>query len=356
MAAASALQELGHPSGAYLSPHVLSYTERVMLGGKFVSEEEFALAMAEVMRVADKSEIPASQFELLTAGALVMFRKAGVEWAVLEAGLGARHDATTAAGSETVILTNVGLDHTEYLGDTVEEIAHEKLASLQPGNTLILGTQDEKIGKIAERECDQTGARLVKPKDFSQGHTSEQTDLPDYIIRNTGLGIQAAEVVTGHRIGEETRRRVIEGVSRKLPARFEVHSIEGVPVIFDGGHNLEGLSSALRAVRERYSSRPLGVVFGVLRDKDIGSMLTALEKEAQHISLTRPDNERAAEPEALTTDYDPLDANGNPAAVIEDVREALDTSVREMKKLNGVVLVTGSLYTGAPLLGEIRAG
>src|SRR5215216_6004907 len=91
VALANALEAAGQPSGAYLSPHVLSYTERVMLHGRFVSEEEFAVAMGDALRVADANGIPATQFELLTAGALALFREAGLEWAVLEAGLGARH-------------------------------------------------------------------------------------------------------------------------------------------------------------------------------------------------------------------------------------------------------------------------
>ncbi len=96
LALAAALEEMGYPSGAYLSPHVLSYTERVVLRGDQVSEEDFAAAMGETIGLADRSGIPASQFELLTAGALGMFAAAGLSWAVLEAGLGARHDATSA--------------------------------------------------------------------------------------------------------------------------------------------------------------------------------------------------------------------------------------------------------------------
>src|SRR3712207_2684591 len=96
-----------------------------MLRGEFVSEECFAAAMGEVIGVADANEVSASQFELLTSGALKLFADEGFSWAVLEAGLGARYDATSAAAPEAVVLTNVGLDHTEYLGETVEDISRE---------------------------------------------------------------------------------------------------------------------------------------------------------------------------------------------------------------------------------------
>src|ERR687893_1025912 len=161
VALAAALEAAGTPVGAYLSPHVLSYTERVMLRGEFVTEGRFAAAMGGVIDVADANVVPASQFELLTAGALKMFADEGLSWAVLEAGLGARYDATTAARPEAVVLTNVGLDHTEYLGETVEEISREKLASVSPGSVLILGTEDPVVREIAQDRCAAVGARLV---------------------------------------------------------------------------------------------------------------------------------------------------------------------------------------------------
>src|SRR5215212_8390076 len=163
LALAAALQEMGYPSGAYLSPHVLSYTERVVLRGGQVPERDFATAMSETIELADRNGIPAAQFELLTAGALGMFAAAGLSWAVLEAGLGARHDATSVVGPDTVVLTNVSIDHTEYLGETVEEIAEEKLASLSPGATLFLGTDDTRVVDLAHSACRRLGARLVLP-------------------------------------------------------------------------------------------------------------------------------------------------------------------------------------------------
>ena len=162
VALAAALEEMGHASGAYLSPHVLSYTERVVLRGNRSSEEEFASAMGETLDLADRHGIPVSQFEILTAGALKMFAEAGLSWAILEAGLGARHDATSVARPDAVVLTNVALDHTEYLGETVGEIAEEKLASLRPGTTLFLGTDDSRVVELARRTCLRLGANLVE--------------------------------------------------------------------------------------------------------------------------------------------------------------------------------------------------
>ena len=353
VALAAALEAAGHPSGAYLSPHVLSYTERVMLRGRRVSEREFAAGMGEVINVADEHGIPASQFELLTAGAIKMFADAGLSWAVLEAGMGARYDATTAAGAETVVLTNVGLDHTEYLGETVEEIALEKLAPLERNSTLILGTRDPEVVAISRRECARVGAELVEVEVLAE-EAAVFEDLAPYAAHDAVVGLRAAEAVLGEKLDVGVWKRVGREIRGVLPGRFEIYEFRGVPVVVDGGHNLPGLEAALAGMRSVYGDRPLGVVFGCLRDKDIGSMLAALRKEACYLVLTRPENERAAEPVWINREYVPRDRGGRQARVIEDVGEALIATAEEMRSLEGVVLVTGSLYTAAGVLEALR--
>jgi len=135
-----------------------------------------------------------------------------------------------------------------------------------------------------------------------------------------------------------------------------VHEVRGVPVVVDGGHNPEGLEAALGAVRAEYGDRPLGVVFGALKEKDVGSMLNTLCREARAIVLTRPAyaDGRALAPEWVEGEYGPRDAGGRRARVESDAGDALRVAVGEMKKMGGVVLVTGSLYTGAGVLGWLR--
>ena len=348
---AAALQAARLPSGAYLSPHLFSYTERVMVRNEFVSEEQFAAAMGKAMDVADAKGLPASQFELLTAGALEIFAEEGLSWAVLEAGMGARYDATTAAGPEAVVLTNVGLDHTEYLGETVEEISREKLASLSPGAVLILGTDDPRVLALARRRCEEVGARLVEA---ATGETPFSANLPPYAARDARLGLRAAEFLLGRALTEAERAAVAGSIVGALPGRFEAHEVRGVPVVVDGGHNPAGVKAALEGMRSAYGERPLGVVFGVLRDKDVGSMLTGLRKEAHVLVLTRPEGERAADPAHLMREHGPRDREGRRARVVTDVVNALEAAVEETRKVGGVVLVTGSLYTGAPVLRWLR--
>jgi dihydrofolate synthase / folylpolyglutamate synthase len=391
IALASALEAAGTTAGAYLSPHVLSYTERVMLRGRYASEEEFASAMRKTITIADANELPATQFELLTAGALALFRDAGLEWAVLEAGLGARHDATSAAEPGAVVLTNVGLDHTEYLGDTIEEIAKEKLASVRSGATLILGTGDPRVVSLARETVTRLGASLVEYRESekrrqgiagAEKNIASDSRLPPrgapgvrspgrlahsashrgrgvevYLVRNSRLGTWAAELLLGRSLWPEERNAALVSARTLRPtARFEVHESRGVPVVVDGGHNPAGLEAALQAVRVEYGYRPLGVVFGALKDKDVGSMLHILGSEASTLVLTRPSyaEGRALDPEWADRQYEPRDTEGRRARVASDAGEALCVAVREMEKVGGVVLVTGSLYTGACILGWLR--
>ena len=352
-ALAAAFEMSGYPSGAYLSPHVLEYTERVMLRGRQVSTGEFAAGMGTVISVADEQRIPASQFELLTAGALFMFREAGIRWAVLEAGLGARHDATSAAGPGAVVLTNVGLDHTEYLGDSIGEIAREKLASVRAGGTLILGTPDATVVGEARQVSARVGARLVELSVEREAVEISGVSSP-YVVRNGLLGIRAAEELLGETIEPGERGGILR--SAWLPARFETREISGVPVIVDGGHNPPGLGATIEGVRKLYGERPLAVVFGCLRDKDVAGMLSTVKKAADALYLTRPEGPRAVDPGWLEHELRSEDRGRRRVQVIEDPAEALHRAAEDTKESGGVVLVAGSFYLAAPVLRWLRDG
>jgi dihydrofolate synthase/folylpolyglutamate synthase len=255
--------------------------------------------------------------------------------------------------AEAVVLTNVALDHTRYLGETVEEIAAEKLASLRPGATLLLGTEDPRVLEVAERESRRLGARMVHLGEVGDERIAGLGFAP-YAARDVGLGFEAVEILLDRALTAEARKAAALAVRDALPGRFEVHEVEGVPVVVDGGHNAAGIAATLAAVRSAYVGRPLAVVFGVLHDKDAGSMLTALEGEARAIMLTRPEGERAANPALVAREHHPLDLVGRRALVVEDPVEAVITAVGQVAEAGGVVLVTGSLATAAPVLRWLR--
>jgi dihydrofolate synthase/folylpolyglutamate synthase len=348
VALASCLSAMDQPAGAYLSPHVLSYTERVMVGGEYVSEEQFARAMGATISAADRHGVPASQFELLTAGAIKLLADEGLAWAVLEAGLGARHDATTGARPGAVVLTNVGLDHAEYLGGTIEEISREKLASVAPGSLLIVGTRDPTVLRVARDRCAEVGASLVEAGSDGPGPLSSK--VPPFVLQDAALGMRAAGELLGRELDGTAKERVIRDVAGMLPGRFESYEVDGVPVVVDGGHNVSGVGAALEAVGQAHGGKPLAVVFGVLRGKDARSMLTALSAAARTVVLTRAEGDRAAEPEELLEGR--RDTEGNETLVEEDPVRAVRLAIRGVR--GGVVLVVGSFQTAAPVLRWLR--
>jgi dihydrofolate synthase / folylpolyglutamate synthase len=158
----------------------------------------------------------------------------------------------------------------------------------------------------------------------------------------------------GEKLDAEAEARVFRAMAGALPARFETHLVEGVPVVVDGGHNASGVQAALEAVGEIHGGKPLAVVFGVLRDKDADSMLTALSGRTRTVVLTRPEGERAAGPTEVSVWR--LEAGGGETLSVEDPVEAVRAAVRKVGGGGGVVLVLGSFATAAPVLRWLRDG
>lgn len=276
--------------GSTISPHVASWSERIRLNG---AEADFEAAVERVRAPAER--LQATQFEIVTAAALAAFAAAGVDVAVVEAGLGGRFDATNVLRTRVVLLTNVGLDHTDVLGSTVEEIAREKLAVAREDGIVLLP--------------DDTFSYLVPGRDVQIGGARE-----------------AAEAFVGHRIAANPE------VS--LPGRLEHRDGE----IRDGAHNPDGA----RYLVERLPAEDYTLVVSILADKNVDEMLRELRRAGSRLIATRSSSERALQAEDLAT-Y----ARGvfDHVEVVEDPIQALARA----HELGEPVLVTGSLY----LLGDI---
>jgi dihydrofolate synthase/folylpolyglutamate synthase len=279
--------------GAYLSPHVRTWSERIRVGGE---DADFEAAVARVRGEAER--LDATQFEVLTAAAFLAFADARVDAAVVEAGLGGRHDATNVLDAPVVLLTNVGLEHTDVLGSTREAIAREKLAVVRAGATAVL--PDEEFAPLVPE------ARVV-----------------------LGGPREAAQALLG--------RRVDAVVEVTLPGRLERR---GPDEIWDGAHNPDGLDWLLaRLPPGRYT-----VVASILRDKDVGAMLDRLAVVAKRLIATGSNNPRALRAEELAAL-----AEGRIARVeaVPDPANALDRAREDPP-----VLVTGSLYLLADLVSR----
>ena len=293
--------------GAYTSPHVLAWSERIRTRGV---EADLERMLARVRPAAE--ELGATQFEALTAAAFSEFASAEVDAAVVEAGLGGRHDATNVLGARVVVLTNVGLEHTEVLGETREEIAAEKLAVLTPGGTAILGEPEWEAAARA------AGAESV----VFAGST------------NLALALAAAETFLG--------RQVDPSPAEELEIAGRVERVADRPLeIWDGAHNLSGVGWLLA----RLPARRYVVVASILEDKDADGMLAALSALGDVFVATSSRNPRSLPPEELARRARRFFSD---VEAIPDAAEALALA-RARAGEDGAVLLTGSLYLLADL-------
>jgi dihydrofolate synthase/folylpolyglutamate synthase len=283
--------------GTTISPHVASWSERIRIDGE---ETDFEEAVERVRAVAERLE--ATQFEIVTAAALAAFADAGVGVAVVEAGLGGRLDATNVLRTRVVLLTNVGLDHTNVLGDTVEQIAREKLAVVQENSAVVLP--------------DDTWRHLVAGNEIRLGGARE-----------------AAEAFAGHAIDAEPEAF--------LAGRFEQRESE----VRDGAHNPDGV----RFLLDRLPSADWTIVLSVLEDKDADEMLRELRRAGSRVVATRSSSTRARPPAELGELARRYFAH---VEVVEDPSAALERA----HELGDPVLVTGSLYLLGDLAQAERAG
>jgi dihydrofolate synthase/folylpolyglutamate synthase len=289
--------------GAYLSPHVRSWAERIRVDGE---EADLPAVLAAVRPAAER--VGATQFEVLTGAALVAFRGAGVEAAAVEAGLGGRHDATNVLdATRVVVLTNVSLEHTEVLGGTREAIAAEKLAVIRPGCTVVLGEP--------EWECEALGAGAGR-----------------VVVAEGGSRKLAAEAARAF-LREDVDLAVLERV--RLPGRLEWR---GDREVRDGAHNPDGV----RWLVERLAPEEFTVVASILGDKDVEGMLEQLSALGDCFVATRSSSARALPAAELA-------ARARPFFAVVEAHDEPAEALALAHTLGAPVLVTGSLYLLADL-------
>jgi dihydrofolate synthase/folylpolyglutamate synthase len=364
--AAAALAGQGLRPGAYLSPHLADWTERIQLGGEPIDDAAFAEVATAVRAAAEGPALapddPVTQFEALTAMAFWAFRRAGVGAMAIEAGLGGRWDATNVLSPRAaVVLTNVALEHTEFLGDTEEAIAGDKLAVCADGSDrLAVGPLSPPARAAVDAELARRGIRALRygeglAASGDGGLVAVETPRARYpgiplALRgsfqrhNLALAVAGAEMVVGGALERDGLRRAVAGVA--MPGRLEV--VPGAPeVVLDGAHNPAGVRALVAELDgARGGAGPVVAVVSALGYKDVEGMVRALAPAAALVVATRSSHPAAAAPEriaALTREA------GTAALVVEEPRAALERA-REEAGADGTVLVAGSLY----LLGDLR--
>ncbi len=352
---AAILRRHGLRTGSYLSPHLVSFAERIRVEDADLEPSAFAAAIqraAHAAELVDRSLGPddqVTQFELLTAAAYAELARNEVEVAVIEAGLGGRYDASNVIPSRVQVLTSVGLEHTRWLGPTITAIATEKLDVVRPHATLVLG---HGLHPDALRVAEQVAAE----RDTTIVHAGADAGvqlgaLGSYQRRNFALARAAAEAY----LGELRSTAVATAAAETLvPGRVQVVDKDPLTVL-DGAHNPEGIAALAEALDDPFATgrSPVVAVISILDDKDAASMLAKLMPKCDALVLTRSQNPRALPPPTLQSLAGQL--GGPPAEVIRDPRAAV-ARAREIAGSDGLVLATGTIYLVADLLRPAGAG
>jgi dihydrofolate synthase / folylpolyglutamate synthase len=358
---AALLEAHGVSTGAYVSPHITSWRERILIRGEPISEEAFteALERAEQSaQVADRSageEGPVTQFELLTAAAFVAFAAARVQYAVVEAGLGGRLDATNVIPSQLTVLTSVGLDHTEWLGETLEEIAAEKVAVLRDHTTLVRGDLPAEVEPVIEAAVSQRHAGQIRPAGLvGGGGPPGDAYLPSirgYQQLNMALAWKAASQVATEMANEDEVKVILRSMSGvRIPGRAEVMRGDP-PTIFDAAHNPDGAKALARLLPELSENRDVVCCLAILEGKDAAGIVNELAPAVSRFVCTEIPPERiegsgrpggrarpALEVAAL------CQKAGVEAEAIPDPLAAWDRARELARKRDGVALAAGSHY------------
>ncbi|HVS07229.1 MAG TPA: folylpolyglutamate synthase/dihydrofolate synthase family protein [Candidatus Dormibacteraeota bacterium] len=362
----SILQAAGYRVGLMPKPHLVSYTERIQVDQRPIAEADFAALLTELQPAINKvaAELgPPTEFEILTSAAFYYFARAGIDLLVCEVGLGGRLDSTNVLDLGVNVITNIALDHTQHLGSTLEAIAAEKAGILKPDSIAITGAQPPALAVIEAKARDQRIPLLrlgqeigVSPidKDWAGVEATITTPrgtyrdlriplLGIYQADNAALAVASIDALRsrGWDISDGALR---DGLARtRWPGRLEVIDRDPI-VLVDGAHNPAGLERSLEAVQKLAKSRPLVIVFGAMRDKDLSSMLALLHRVNAPVIFSRIDWHRAEAPSELAKRFE------GESETAESSAEALNRA-REKAGRDGIVFVCGSLY----LVGEVKS-
>jgi dihydrofolate synthase/folylpolyglutamate synthase len=361
----SILQREGYRVGLYTSPHLIRFTERIKVNGKEIEEEEVVALTGWMRKEIETAGItaPFTFFDFTTAMALHYFKEKWVDLAILEVGLGGRLDSTNVIDPLISVITNIAKDHEEYLGKSILKIAHEKAGIIKKGRPLITAATQPSVLRLFSKVCREMGSpyfrvgkefRYLRAEDGDFNYEGLNRKLwgihlnlkgfHQVINATTAFGAMEVLEDLGHRVSTEA---MINGVREvDWPGRLEMIS-SSPKVVLDGAHNPAGALVLKESLEEEFHYEHLVLLIGIMKDKDIQSMLHLLAPLADHIILTKPHTDRATPPSLLKRALGP---NGKKAEVAEDFKKAIERGLSLTEK-EDLLCITGSLYT----VGEARA-
>lgn len=357
---ASILRSAGYLTGMYISPHLLRYNERISVNGTEISDEELSGLAERVRSCSERMADKPTEFELITAMALLYFKEKHCDMVVLETGLGGRLDATNAIPApEVAVITNLGLEHTEVLGDTIEQIAAEKAGIIKPGCTAVCYRSAAPALAVLKSACESRGVPFVcadfdslrshplglDGQEFSRKGSGEYflPLLGEHQLRNAAAALEAVGVLRerGWDIPEDAVRK---GLAETMwPARFEVLAREPL-FILDGAHNPQCVRALMDSIANCLPGEKVTFLMGALSDKDYSAMIDMAAPHARRFVCVTPDSERAMPAEELAA---LLTGTGLEATSCGDIAEGIKLA---LSYGDSPVVAFGSLY----MAGAIR--
>lgn len=360
---ASVLRKAGYKTGLYTSPYINVFNERMMIDGRMISDDELCELCEYIKPFSDSmTDDPPTEFELITALAMEYFSRNNCDIVVLEVGMGGELDSTNVIDSpECAVITAIDLDHTSFLGSTVEEVASAKAGIIKNGTSVALYDCEKSVFAVFDNKCREVGASLVTAGfekienvktslrfiefDFGRYQGLKLGLVGSYQPKNASVAITAIELLRekGYKISDTNIYDGLKDVS--WPGRFEILG-ENPVFVLDGAHNPHGMTATAKSLSDHFGDRKIHFVVGAMADKDVAGMMAMLVPFAHSFIAVKPDNPRAMEAEELAELLRELGAD---AEGCESVADAVKNAVQKAGK-DGIVACLGSLYFS----GEIR--
>ena len=356
------LLESGYRVGLYTSPHLVRFNERIRINNLQISNEDVVKTYQAVKRVHHGHRSP-TFFEFTTAMALYQFSRQKVDWAVVETGMGGRYDATNVIQPKITIITNVSLEHRQYLGNTLAEITREKAGIIKNRTPLITAVKQSKAQSIIRQVARKKSAPVYtlgkhfKTRRNRSGEFSyygientwphmQTALLGDHQIENAALALAASELLikSGAKIPRENIQKGLKKM--RWPGRLEIVSAHPL-IILDGAHNLIAARNLARFLNTHLAGRPITLVIGILDDKPFAAMLKSLLPVCSRAIITRAKTDRALDPQCLCSAALKIISD---VSIVPDVAAAFRQAIKTAGP-DEVICVAGSLY----VVGEAKA-
>lgn len=350
------LTTTGKKVGLTVSPHMDTVAERVQLNGRPLDEETFCREINDFLPLVERAGINPTYYEVLMAFAYWYFDKAGVDYAVIETGLGGLHDGSNVAErpDKVCVITDIGYDHMHILGNTLPEIAFQKAGIIHVHNHVFMHTQPDEVMDVFRERCSKVSATLHEALMSAPGHVADSLrTLPQYKQRNWLLAYAAFSFIAERdELMNVTEDTLVQSLPTYIPGRMDEVMIGGKTVVMDGAHNVQKMAAFIESFKTQYVDRPAVVLFAVLQTKDYEPIIAQLHHLTDTVvctSLKAAVDGRRKGADAVVLQSVAHKTGMRHVYAVSDSAQAFDTALA-MTPEGGVLVISGSLY----LLSEIR--